>query len=465
MEPPAHLSPSPSDYSGDEAEEGYSTGSLADVCFSIFDDLLANLTHDLVLEHHRSEKLLRTEQQQHLAHLAATNAAATVINGTSQPPEDTTTPRMPPSNPLATVPTEILCLRCHLPRATSETPSSGSAGKKFCAKLPFHNVGGHDIYGNPFPNSNGNGTKKSKAGASGDSPNDLPAGTKLGKNSGIAYFECTSCNSNKIASHRYAAHLEKCLGISGRKSSRAAMQKMNNSSNGNGSGSGSPMLAAVDKAASRKPTPDTPTVEDAPALPTPVPAAAVAPAPTPKKKKKPSAPVIAPKDPTPVPAGPTSAPAPSTAGPQKKRKRKLEPTDAADSDAPIASSKPKKQKLAASTAPAPAVADGKKNALSKFKSKVGSPAPSSLGDRHSPIPNSPNMVHPSLPKKPPKPKPQPRGGHGGAENSPKKIKKLSSKPVKLAAGGGGGVAAKKPPTTATSGKGVGGVARKGPPGG
>ena len=191
---------------------------------SIFSDILSNLTHDLVLQSHRQEKLRSR------AHPADSSSSS------------------------LTSLSETTCPRCNLPQHTAQTLQSVDAAdkKKFCSKLPFQNTPYHDIYGNPFPTINNSSAKEKKAAAASaaavaaaDSPTPDPSDTAApapkGKNSGIVYFKCTSCDLEKVASSRYAAHLEKCLGLSGRKSSRAAMAKMNSSSSG-----GSPMLAPAD---------------------------------------------------------------------------------------------------------------------------------------------------------------------------------------------------------------------------
>lgn len=191
---------------------------------SIFSDILSNLTHDLVLQSHRQEKL------RNRAHPADSSSSS------------------------LTSLSETTCPRCNLPQHTAQTLQSVDAAdkKKFCSKLPFQNTAYHDIYGNPFPTINNSSAKEKKAAAASaaavaaaDSPTPDPSDTAApaprGKNSGIVYFKCTSCDQEKVASSRYAAHLEKCLGLSGRKSSRAAMAKMNSSSSG-----GSPMLAPAD---------------------------------------------------------------------------------------------------------------------------------------------------------------------------------------------------------------------------
>ena len=398
---------------------------------TIFSDLLSNLTHDLVLQAHRAEKLLRTQQQQHQLHLAAlattaaappppppdaasasaAAAAAATAAGTSLPPPPLSPlnePKMPPGNPLATVPKELICTRCHLPRHTAQTLALGPSittetgeKKKFCAKLPWKNLRGYDIYGNPCLNPNAPAKKGSAAaaaakaggssggqgsGTGGDSPASVgdDAPVKVGKGSGIVYVKCPSCDSDKIASLRFAPHLERCLGLSGRRGGRTALQKMA------GSNGGSPMLGPADLAnakpvSSRKPSPEklqqgaalakaaTPAPDDSVAVSAPhslaraalqpaataAAAAAAATAPpavasaTPKKKKKLGASAVGgggggldTKESTPAPSLPPPALPPppltgSAAAKEKKRKRKDDLAAAAADP-----SKPKKQKTA-----------------------------------------------------------------------------------------------------------------------
>jgi hypothetical protein len=284
--------------------------------------------------------------------------------------------------------------------------------KKFCQKLPYQNIRGHDIYGNPFPNPNAAVKKGATATAKkdqGDSPASVgdEAPVKVGKGTGIVYFKCTSCDHEKIASSRYAAHLEKCLGLSGRKSSRAAMQKMSNG----GSNSGSPMLAPQDaKTGSRKQSPEklgtakasTPAPDEnllsTIVLATPVKTALsstpTAPSTisnsTPKKKKKLGTAVsggLDTKESTPVPSLPPPAiPVPGSAGKsapskEKKRKRKDEGSLAGDTPA-----KPKKQKAQA------AASNSTPTSTPKPKPKPAPPSGSSA-----PLPLAPSIS----PQKPP----------------------------------------------------------------
>ena len=462
-----------------------------------------------MLQAHRAEKLLRTQQQQHQLHLAAlattaaapppppppdaasANAAAATAARTSLPPlSPLNEPKMPPGNPLATVPKELICTRCHLPRHTAQTLALGPSittetgeKKKFCAKLPWKNLRGYDIYGNPCLNPNAPSKKGSAAaaaaakaggssggqgsGTGGDSPASVgdDAPVKVVKGSGIVYVKCPSCDNDKIASLRFASHLERCLGLSGRRGGRT-LQKMA------GSNGGSPMLgpaadlASAKPASSRKPSPEklqqgaalakaaTPVPDDSVAVSAPHSLARVAPQPaataaaattaaattataavpptvasaTPKKKKKLGASAaggggggLDTKESTPAPSLPPPALAPpppltgSAAAKEKKRTRKDDLAAAAADP-----SKPKKQKTALTAkhkVPQPphagstgsvATATGQAP-LAPFASPQKTPAgglPSSSLSSAQLAQPTPTHVPAALPKKPP---PKPKG--------------------------------------------------------
>ncbi|KAF8472677.1 hypothetical protein BDZ91DRAFT_846170 [Kalaharituber pfeilii] len=264
---------------GAEGEFVPPPSSFAGIVLSIYNDLLANALHEVVHEAHRAEKLLRTQQLQ----LTAVAEAAKCTSGSEQSSEP-----KPISNPMTFFPKEIICPKCKLPRHTNETLANNIGGKeekkKYCSKQPYQNRPLHDIYGNPSPTvSISAKEKKAKAAAAqqaaaqaaaaaaesgnGDSPGDTPPGEATApalsisngrKPDAVVYFKCTQCSTEKIAQPRFAAHLEKCLGFAGRKSSRAAMAKIS----GSGSGAGSPavgpdsfMGASIGKS-SGKATPD-----------------------------------------------------------------------------------------------------------------------------------------------------------------------------------------------------------------
>ncbi|KAI5810022.1 hypothetical protein DFH27DRAFT_171457 [Peziza echinospora] len=245
----------PAGPAGPDGEPAPPPGSFAGIVLAIYHDLIANALHEVVHEAHRSEKLLRTQQVQ-LA--SAIEAAKPTSSADDKPPE-----AKPMVNPMTVFPKEIVCPKCKLPRHTNETIANGIASgkedkKKYCTKLPFQNKPLHDIYGNPFPSVNSSATqKKAKAAAAaaqsanenGDSSVDTPPGevpaisTANGrKPDSLVYFKCGNCQQEKIHAPRFAAHLDKCLMLAGRKSSRTAMAKISGS--GSASGAASPALAS-----------------------------------------------------------------------------------------------------------------------------------------------------------------------------------------------------------------------------
>ena len=159
-------------------------------------------------------------------------------------------------NPLRTTP-EILCLSCKLPRLLHPTTGKGSRpipdpSKEYCAKRPFICKPGHDIHGNPFPtdkvvakplkarkNENGKASEtKTSPLSSSDTLTASPPDADKDKSSITAEqqkeqvapitfptVKCPNCPRYLIVT-RIAQHLDKCLGLSGRQSSRNAMKRM-----------------------------------------------------------------------------------------------------------------------------------------------------------------------------------------------------------------------------------------------
>jgi ribonuclease P/MRP protein subunit POP1 len=156
---------------------------------------------------------------------------------------------------------EIICPNCRLPRYEPPPGSDPvpSNTKKYCSRLVWYTRPNHDIFGNPCYNqANGKRAKKEKEAASSKTANDnvstpgsfdsANAPSPGGANDTAAekastkkdkgpMIKCGSCDRN-VAANRFAAHLEKCMGIAGRKSSRAAMAKIVQPS---GSGRGTPL--------------------------------------------------------------------------------------------------------------------------------------------------------------------------------------------------------------------------------
>jgi ribonuclease P/MRP protein subunit POP1 len=163
-------------------------------------------------------------------------------------------------NPLKTTP-EIICPHCKLPRLMHPIMGKGMQNpdltKEYCMLYPFVQRAGHDVYGNPFPTDMAKSKKerelikqqqknaeKESVGTPGSQDTDMAAGDtkEIKLNTGgkpasyIPWHTCPNCKRSLLIT-RFAQHLEKCLGISGRQSSRNAMAKLSGH-NGGGTGSG-----------------------------------------------------------------------------------------------------------------------------------------------------------------------------------------------------------------------------------
>ena len=146
-------------------------------------------------------------------------------------------------NPLRTT-TDILCPRCRLPRLLYPSTGKGAQqpepGKEYCSKQPYIEKPGCDIHGkslvmeNPSKKSKAAKDAKKQAEASPDQDNSDSdnGGPSNGKTSNIPAAttvpttKCPNC-PRYMAFSKIAGHLERCMGIGGRQSSKNAMVKMN----------------------------------------------------------------------------------------------------------------------------------------------------------------------------------------------------------------------------------------------
>ncbi|KAI9721258.1 MAG: hypothetical protein M1812_002420 [Candelaria pacifica] len=266
-----------------DAQDDYLAGqaqpeTIEGLTSDIFDDCLHNIIHDIVLKVHREEKILRMQSAAIIAEHAAEAAAARAAASTGTSPDSTDVLKSPSTplangstgsaesglkittpgaiyedgkifltgNPLATT-KEIYCHKCRLPRLLYPTTGIGARTpdpeKEYCAKHPYITKPGHDIYGNPFPSHNAKLPKKRKKGreaqresspagleSSASSPAEFEtpgkAAAKTGGGTPFPDVECPICNKSIVIT-MVAKHLEKCLGIGGRQSSRNAMARMN----------------------------------------------------------------------------------------------------------------------------------------------------------------------------------------------------------------------------------------------
>lgn len=169
-------------------------------------------------------------------------------------------------NPLKTTP-EIICPHCKLPRLMHPIMGKGMQNpdltKEYCMLYPWVQRSGHDVYGNPFPTDMAKSKKereliklqqknaeKESVGTPGSQDTDMAGGDtkEIKLNTGgkpasyIPWHTCPNCKRSLLIT-RFAQHLEKCLGISGRQSSRNAMAKLTGQ-NGTGSGLGNTPLGS-----------------------------------------------------------------------------------------------------------------------------------------------------------------------------------------------------------------------------
>lgn len=254
-------------------------GALESLTKSILEDVLYNIISSIALSSHRSEKILRMSS----AATQAESAAVSHLDSQPPPPKGAPPPPMPSmtfntpgaiwengrvslkGNPLKTTP-EITCPHCKLPRLMYPISGKGAQTpdltKEYCMLYPWVQRPGHDVYGNPFPTDMAKSKKerelmrqqlknaeKESVGTPGSQDAESVAGGEGGGtgkeiklNTGgkpasyIPWHTCPNCKRSLLIT-RFAQHLEKCLGISGRQSSRNAMAKLTGQ-NGTGSGTG-----------------------------------------------------------------------------------------------------------------------------------------------------------------------------------------------------------------------------------
>jgi len=226
--------------------------------------VLSNIVLSTALGCHRAEKLLRMQS-------AATQAESMALAALEPQPHKPTALTIPTAdtraarydngrvflkgNPLRTTP-DMTCAHCKLPRLMHPIMGRGmhapDLSREYCMLYPWVQRPGHDVYGNPFPTDMAK-TKKERelikqqqkhadrdsVGTPGSQDADAPAAEakdsrdpkEIKLNTGgkpasyIPWHTCPNCKRSLLIT-RFAQHLEKCLGISGRQSSRNAMAKL-----------------------------------------------------------------------------------------------------------------------------------------------------------------------------------------------------------------------------------------------
>ncbi|KZM18658.1 Ribonuclease P [Ascochyta rabiei] len=261
-----------------ESASGLPPDTLADLITDILEDTLSNIVLQTALSCHRSEKLLRMQsaatQAESIA-LATLEPASLKAGAASQPAipiAETSAAKyengrvLLKGNPLKTTP-EIICPHCKLPRLMHPIMGKGMQNpdltKEYCMLYPWVQRSGHDVYGNPFPTDMAKSKKerelikqqqknadKESVGTPGSQDTEMTGGDarEIKLNTGgkpasyIPWHTCPNCKRSLLIT-RFAQHLEKCLGISGRQSSRNAMAKLAGQ-NGTGSGLGNTPLGS-----------------------------------------------------------------------------------------------------------------------------------------------------------------------------------------------------------------------------
>ncbi|CAI6339565.1 unnamed protein product [Periconia digitata] len=264
---------------GEGAEVKLPPGALVELTEDVLDECIASIVHHTVLSCHRSEKLLRMQS----AATQAESLALANLEPQSQKNASNSQPTVPAAdtpaakyengrvilkgNPLKTTP-EIICPHCKLPRLMHPIMGKGMQNpdltKEYCMLYPWVQRPGHDVFGNPFPTDMAKSKKerelmkqqqknqeKESVGTPGSQDTDMAGGDgskEIKLNTGgkpasyIPWHTCPNCKRSLLIT-RFAQHLEKCLGISGRQSSRNAMAKLSGQ-NGNGSGVGNTPLGS-----------------------------------------------------------------------------------------------------------------------------------------------------------------------------------------------------------------------------
>ena len=214
---------------------------------SILEDCLYNIVSDTVLKVHREEKIARMQSAAIIAQEAQEKAVEEdPSSGEAHQTITTAGAYITPDgkinlhdNPFRTTP-EILCPTCRLSRLPYPTTGKNSQppqpGKDYCAKQPYIEKDGCDIYGKSLAlekptNKNKKAAKDPKSAASPDnseSPDGTPTNGRTSDKPAVTTIpqaKCPKC-PRYVAITRIAQHLDRCMGISGRQASKDAEKKM-----------------------------------------------------------------------------------------------------------------------------------------------------------------------------------------------------------------------------------------------
>lgn len=133
-------------------------------------------------------------------------------------------------NPLETT-DAIVCPNCCLPRLFYPPKGAGARpppdpSQEYCKKHPPITMPGHDVHGNRFATDKNPKKKKTQQpntntpGSSPPSMTSTPPPSQSSNENSFPTVKCPNCPRYFVVT-RVAQHLDRCLGISGRQSSRA----------------------------------------------------------------------------------------------------------------------------------------------------------------------------------------------------------------------------------------------------
>ncbi|KAI1929780.1 hypothetical protein LOZ58_000597 [Ophidiomyces ophidiicola] len=238
----------------DKIQSETSSSTLEAVTRDILDDTFYNIIHDIVAKVHREEKVARTTSAviavRQIAEREFMTDGVSKDNTSNAPSGGTFQPELVKAetkaavydgglvylkgNPLVTT-KEILCSNCHLPRLLYPLFGEGSRpppdiNKEYCRKHPPVRMPGRDVHGNPFAIEKITKKKKTQAPDSNNTPaSSPPSGTEPASASHsfkqlpdkmyVPTTKCPNCPRYFLLT-KSAQHLDRCLGISTRQSSR-----------------------------------------------------------------------------------------------------------------------------------------------------------------------------------------------------------------------------------------------------
>ncbi|MCJ1284839.1 hypothetical protein MMC26_004176 [Xylographa opegraphella] len=248
--------------------------SMSDLARSILEDCLYNIVSDTVMKIHRDEKIIRMQSAAIVAQAAQEKAKSEEDASFGEAFQSITTAGASATedgkiylhgNPFYTTP-EVLCPTCRKPRLLYPTTGKNSQppepGKDYCAKKPYVQKDGCDIYGRSLqlkepPRNKKSGKDSKTKDPSPDNSEKSDGSHDNGKASEklsvatIPSGKCPNC-TRYMALNRIAAHLERCMALGGRQSSKNAMIKISSQGTPRESRASTPKPAATKTVKKRK---------------------------------------------------------------------------------------------------------------------------------------------------------------------------------------------------------------------